>query len=213
MQYCIIQVTCFKQNCSIIWCDVTREAAIVDPGGNFDKLVNKINTLEIKISKILLTHGHVDHVGCAMELKHYYNVLIFGPNQADRLLLNDLRTQCNALGIPFPYSMKVSVSPDIWLDDGDEIHIGREVLYVLHCPGHSPGHIVYWNKMQKFIVMGDVLFKNSVGRTDLPGGDFKILMSSIKNKLFTLGDDIMFLPGHGAISTLGDERVHNSFIV
>ncbi|WHL25263.1 MAG: MBL fold metallo-hydrolase [Candidatus Blochmannia vicinus] len=212
MQYHIVPVTSFNQNCSIIWCEITHEAALVDPGGETNKIRSEVDKLDVKIVKILLTHGHIDHVGSAVELKKYYNVPIIGPNKADQILLDSLIVQCNMLGVDIP-NKTVSVVPDFWLKDGDIVQVGYEVFHVLHCPGHSPGHVVYWNKIQKFIIMGDVLFKENIGRTDLPGGNIVSLINSIKNKLFPLGDDIIFLPGHGAQSTIGHERVNNAFIV
>ncbi|WP_331828158.1 MBL fold metallo-hydrolase [Candidatus Blochmannia sp. SNP] len=211
MQYHIIPVTSFNQNCSIIWCEITHEAALVDPGGDTNKIRSEVNNLDVKIVKILLTHGHIDHVGSAVELKEYYSVPIIGPNKADQILLDSLVLQCNMLGVDVPNNT-VTVVPDFWLKDGDMVQVGYEIFNVLHCPGHSPGHVVYWNKIQKFIIMGDVLFKENIGRTDLPGGDIKTLINSIKNKLFLLGDDITFLPGHGAQSTIGHERLNNTFV-
>ncbi|URJ29601.1 MBL fold metallo-hydrolase [Blochmannia endosymbiont of Camponotus modoc] len=212
MRYNIIPVTPFHQNCSIIWCEVTNEAVLVDPGGESDKLRSEIDKLGVKVNKILLTHGHFDHVGSAMELRQYYKIPIIGPNKADQPLLDDLSVQCRTLDIDLPNSSTTSVIPDVWLEDGDTVQVGHEVFNILHCPGHSPGHIVYWNKIRKFIVMGDVLFKKSIGRTDLPGGSTAVLINSIKTKLFPLGDDILFLPGHGSSSTLGYERLNNIYV-
>lgn len=211
MKYYVIPVTSFNQNCSIVWCETSNEAILVDPGGEKEKIHEKIVGLKLKLKKIILTHGHIDHVGCAYDLKKYYNVPIFGPNKADQFLLNNLILQCEMLNIK-PIFNSI-ITPDIWLEDQDYIHIGNEVFMVLHCPGHSPGHIVLWNKIQKFIFMGDVLFRNSIGRSDLPGGNIKILIKSIKTKLLSLGDDIVFLPGHGPHSTIGHERLNNPFLL
>lgn len=211
MKYCVIPVTSFNQNCSIIWCEISHEAILVDPGGEKEKICAKINELKVKIKKIILTHGHVDHVGNAYDLKEYYNVPIIGPNKQDQFLLNNLVLQCKILNINV--ISDAIITPDIWLEDQDRVQVGYEVFTVLHCPGHSPGHIVLWNKIQKFIVMGDVLFKKSVGRSDLPGGDIKTLIRSIKTKLLSLGDDVVFLPGHGPHSTIGYERKHNQFLL
>ncbi|URJ31135.1 MBL fold metallo-hydrolase [Blochmannia endosymbiont of Camponotus sp.] len=213
MRYRIVPVTSFNQNCSIIWCEITHEAALVDPGGESNKLRAEVDKLDVKIGKILLTHGHIDHVGSAVELKKYYSVPIIGPHKADQILLDSLILQCNMLGVEDIPNDTTAVVPDFWLKDGDIVQVGNEVFNVLHCPGHSPGHVVYWNKTQKFIIMGDVLFKENIGRTDLPGGNITALINSIKNKLFSLGDDIIFLPGHGSQSTIGHERVNNTFIV
>ncbi|URJ33081.1 MBL fold metallo-hydrolase [Candidatus Blochmannia vicinus] len=210
MRYRIVPVTHFNQNCLIIWCEITHEAALVDPGGESNKLRAEVDKLNVKIGKILLTHGHIDHVGSAVELKKYYSVPIIGPHKSDQILLDSLIIQCNMLGVDIPDDT-TAVIPDFWLKDGDTVQVGHEFFNVLHCPGHSPGHVVYWNKIQKFIIMGDVLFKENIGRTDLPGGNIISLMNSIKNKLFSLDDDIVFLPGHGAQSTIGHERVNNTF--
>lgn len=211
MKYHIVPVTDLKQNCSIVWCEISNEAILIDPGGNKQKLCKEIDKLKVKIKKIILTHGHIDHVGAANELKKYYNVPIIGPNKNDQFLLNNLIVQCQMLGFSKPIDSVIV--PDIWLKDGDYVQIGSEIFYILHCPGHSPGHIVLWNKVNKFIVMGDVLFKNSIGRTDLPGGNLSILIKSIKNKLISLGDDIIFLPGHGDLSLIGQERTNNPFLI
>lgn len=210
MKYCIVPVTSFNQNCSIIWCEISNDAMIVDPGGEKEKLFKIIDKLKIKIKKIILTHGHIDHVGDAYDLKKYYNVPIIGPNQNDQFLLNNLFLQSKIMCLDTILNLKIV--PDFWLKDKDCIQIGREIFTVLHCPGHSPGHIVLWNKIRKFIIMGDVLFKNSIGRTDLPGGNIKILIKSIKMKLLPLGDDVKFLPGHGPSSTIGYERINNPFL-
>ncbi|WP_159715362.1 MBL fold metallo-hydrolase [Blochmannia endosymbiont of Camponotus nipponensis] len=213
MQYHIVPVTHFHQNCSIIWCEITHEAVLVDPGGESDKLRLEIDKLEVHVNKILLTHGHIDHVGGAMELQQYYSIPIIGPNKADRSLLDNLFVQCSILNVEIPSSDVTAIVPDVWLEDGDVVRVGCEVFNTLHCPGHSPGHVVYWNKMSKFVVMGDVLFKGSIGRTDLPGGNITTLLHSIKTKLLPLGDDVQFLPGHGKMSTIGHERANNVFIV
>lgn len=211
MKYRIVPVTALHQNCSIVWCETSYEAILIDPGGNTEKLCAEIDKLKVKMKKIILTHGHIDHVGAANALKKYYNIPIIGPNKNDQFLLNDLNMQCQILGFSKPKDCVIV--PDIWLKDGDYIHVGLEKFIVLHCPGHSPGHIVLWNKLYKFVLMGDVLFKNNIGRTDLPGGNLKILIESIRTKLIPLGDDIMFLPGHGELSSIGYERMYNPFLI
>lgn len=210
MKYYIVPVTSFNQNCSIVWCEISNEAILVDPGGNVEKLYKIIHNLKVKIKKIVLTHGHIDHIQEANTLRKYYQIPIIGPNKGDQFLLNDLVTQCQLLGLNKPTDS--SIVPDIWLQDKDIIQIGCETFTVLHCPGHSPGHIVLWNKASKFIIMGDVLFKNNIGRTDLPGGNFLTLIKTIKYKLISLGDDIIFLPGHGEMSSIGNERKNNPFL-
>lgn len=211
MKYCIVSTKLFNQNCILAWCELTSEAVVVDPGGDVGIIYEKINILKINVKKILLTHGHIDHVNNAIELKKYYKIPIIGPNEQDKFLLNNLDLQCRMLGINIPkYHIVV---PDVWLKDNDIIKMGHEIFVVLHCPGHSPGHVVFWNKIRKFIFMGDILFKGSIGRTDLFGGNYDALICAIKHKLFTLSDDIQFIPGHGPLSSLGEERKNNVFIV
>ena len=209
MQFQIIPVTAFQENCSIIWCEKTMEGAIVDPGGEFELLVKAVEKLNVNITKILLTHGHLDHVGTAKTLANHYQVKIYGPQQEDKFLLDNLPQQSVQFGFPFCEAFE----PDIWLQEGDIVQIGDEQLSVLHCPGHTPGHIVFIHHQQRVALVGDVLFNNSIGRTDFPRGNYTDLISSIKNKLFVLGDDITFIPGHGPTSTFGQERINNPFLV
>ncbi|AKZ65949.1 MBL fold metallo-hydrolase [Candidatus Palibaumannia cicadellinicola] len=188
MHYHIITVTDLHQNCSLIWCDQTKEAALVDPGGEALRLCLEIDKFDINLTKIVLTHGHLDHVGASNTLAKHYGVPIIGPHSADKFMLENLPLQCQIFGWPVIYSFL----PDSWLANGDIINVGMERYHVLHCPGHSPGHIVLLNKIRKFIIMGDVLFRDSIGRTDLPGGNAQILIDSINNQLLTLADDIIF---------------------
>ncbi|UVK79367.1 MAG: hydroxyacylglutathione hydrolase GloC [Sodalis sp. Ffu] len=208
MNYHVTPVTVFSQNCSLIWCEHTGEAALVDPGGEAHRLRQVVDKFGVTVKQILLTHGHIDHVGVAAELGQHYGMPIIGPHWADKPLLDNLLGQCQV----FDVGLISAVLPDRWLVDGDIVKVGNETFSVLHCPGHSPGHIVFWNKARKFILMGDVLFKGSVGRTDLPGGNMQILMRSIQNQLMPLADNIAFLPGHGPMSTLGHERHTNPFL-
>lgn len=208
MQFQIIPVTSFQENCSIIWCAKTLQGAIVDPGGESELLIKAVEKLNITITKILLTHGHLDHVGGAKALANHYQIKIYGPSQEDRFLLDNLPQQCVQFGFPFCEAFE----PDNWLNEGDIIKIGEEQLSVLHCPGHTPGHIVFVNHLQKVALVGDVLFHNSIGRTDFPRGSYPDLISSIKTKLFPLGDDFTFIPGHGGISTFGQERINNPYL-
>nr|WP_276921194.1 MBL fold metallo-hydrolase [Frischella perrara] len=209
MQFQIIPVTAFQENCSIIWCEKTMAGAIVDPGGEFELLVKAVEKLNVNITKILLTHGHLDHVGAAKALANHYHVKIYGPQQEDKFLLDNLPQQSVQFGFPFCEAFE----PDIWLQEGDIVQIGDEQLSVLHCPGHTPGHIVFIHHQQRVALVGDVIFNNSIGRTDFPRGNYTDLISSIKNKLFVLGDDITFIPGHGPTSTFGQERINNPFLV
>lgn len=208
MQFQIIPVTPFHENCSIIWCEITKDAAIIDPGGEPELLKKVVEKLGVNIKKILLTHGHLDHVGAAKELANFYQVQILGPQQEDQFLLDNLPQQCVQFGFPFSEAFR----PDQWLTEQDNIPIGKVSLDVIHCPGHTPGHIVFINNTQKIAFVGDVLFNNSVGRTDFPRGNHSDLMHSIKNKLLPLGDDIQFIPGHGPMSTFGYERINNPYL-
>lgn len=208
MQYQIIPVTPFEQNCSIVWCDLTKEAAIIDPGGEPELLIKAVEKLNVTVTKILLTHGHLDHVGAANILKEFFNVKIYGSEKEDQFLFDNLPHQCVQFGFPFTEAF----SPDIWLNDGDKVSIGQEALDVIHCPGHTPGHVVFVNSEQNIAFVGDVLFYNSIGRTDFPRGNHAELISSIKNKLFLLSDEITFIPGHGNKSTFGREKRNNPYL-
>lgn len=211
MKYHIISIAPFNQNCLLLWCEITKDAVIVDPGGNTKKICREIDKLKINIKKIFLTHGHIDHVGGATVLRQYYRVPIIGPDRRDKFLLDNLFFQYYLLGFSAVTDDQL-VIPDVWLEDGNVVKIGCEVFKVLHCPGHSPGHVVFWNERHKFIAMGDVLFRENIGRTDLPGGNFDTLIYSIKSKLFVLENDTLFVPGHGPISTIGHEHSNNIFL-
>lgn len=208
-QYQIIPVTAFQENCSIIWCDETKEAAFIDPGGEPELLKKAVEKLGVNIKQILLTHGHLDHVGAAVELAKHYDVKIIGSNQEDEFLFSGLPQQCIQFGFPYiePFL------PDYWLKEGDKIKVGNISLDVLYCPGHTPGHIVFINHSDKIAFVGDVLFNGSIGRTDFPRGNHADLISSIKHKLLPLGDDFVFVPGHGPMSSFGHERMNNPFLV
>lgn len=208
-QYQIIPVTDFQENCSIVWCDETNEAAFIDPGGEPELLKKAVEKLGVNIKQILLTHGHLDHVGVAAELAKHYDVKIIGPSQEDEFLFTTLPQQSMQFGFPYTESFL----PDRWLKENDKIQIGNISLDVLFCPGHTPGHIVFINLKDKIAFVGDVLFKNSIGRTDFPRGNHADLISSITHKLFPLGDDFIFVPGHGPMSSFGNERMTNPFLV
>ncbi|WMQ73736.1 MAG: Hydroxyacylglutathione hydrolase GloC [Sodalis sp.] len=208
MKYYIMPVTAFSQNCSLIWCEQTGEAALVDPGGEARRLRQEVAALGVTVKEIWLTHGHLDHVGAASELAAFYRVPLVGPHRDDESLLMNLPEQCQMFGV----ESIAPLAPHRWLADGATVSVGTLSFSVLHCPGHSPGHVVFWNKVAKFILMGDVLFNGGIGRTDLPGGDSATLMRSIHHQLMLLADDIAFLPGHGPMSTLGHERRTNPFL-
>ena len=203
----IIPVTPFQQNCTLLWCEKTKKAAVVDPGGDLDNIREAIAQSGVTVEKIILTHGHIDHAGGAAELREDLGVPVEGPHEADRFLLERLAEQGQAYGFPAR-----AVTPDRWLSEGDTVTVGDLTLDVLHCPGHSPGSVVLVSKEQRFALVGDVLFQGSVGRVDLPGGDGKALIRSIKDKLLPLGDDITFICGHGPMSTIGQERQSNPFL-
>ena len=204
----IIPVTPFQQNCTLLWCTDTRRAAVIDPGGDLDRVRAGIAQAGVTVEKILLTHGHIDHAGGATALKESLDVPIEGPHRADLFLLEHLAEIGRAYGI----AGARNVTPDRWLDEGDQVSVGALGFDVLHCPGHSPGSVVFVNGEDRFAVVGDVLFRGSVGRTDLPGGDHAALIRSIRTKLLPLGDDVAFLCGHGPASTIGAERAGNPFL-
>ena len=203
----IIPVTPFEQNCTLLWDDRTKKGAVIDPGGDLDRIRRAIAETGMSVEKILLTHGHIDHAGGAAELKEDLGVPVEGPHEADRFLLDRLEESGRGYGLKAR-----PVTPDRWLQEGDVVTVGDLVLDVLHCPGHSPGSVVFVAPGQRFAIVGDVLFQGSVGRTDLPGGDGRALIRSIKDKLLPLGDDVAFICGHGPASTIGQERQTNPFL-
>lgn len=203
----IIPVTPLQQNCTLLWCETTKKAAVIDPGGDLDRIRQAVAGSKVQVEKIILTHGQIDHAGGAADLRDALGVPVEGPHEADRFLLDRLEEAGRAYGIPAR-----PVAPDRWLDEGYTVSVGALSLQVLHCPGHSPGSIVLVSPEQRFAIVGDVLFQGSVGRTDLPGGDGKALMRSIREKLLPLGDDVAFICGHGPTSTIGQERRTNPFL-
>jgi hydroxyacylglutathione hydrolase len=205
----IVPVTPFQQNCTLIWDPETMTGAVVDPGGDLDRIEAAIAEVGMKPEKILLTHGHIDHAGGAAELRERLGgVPIEGPHADERPLLDNLDKQGVAYGIEAR-----PVTPDRWLADGDTVSVAGHTFEVMHCPGHSPGSVVLVNRAQRFALMGDVLFQGSVGRTDLPMGSHEALMNSIRTKVMTLGDEFAFICGHGPTSTIGQERRTNPYIV
>jgi glyoxylase-like metal-dependent hydrolase (beta-lactamase superfamily II) len=205
----IIPVTPFEQNCTLLWCEETKKAAVFDPGGNVERILKAIGQAGVTVDTILLTHGHIDHAGGAASLKESLDgVPVVGPHEADLFLLQHLEDQGRAYGIPGVRN----VTPDRWLAEGDTVSVGNVAFDILHCPGHSPGSVVFVNREQRFAVMGDVLFQGSIGRTDLPGGSHETLLRSIADKVLPLGDDVTFICGHGPASTIGQERQTNPFL-
>jgi glyoxylase-like metal-dependent hydrolase (beta-lactamase superfamily II) len=206
----IVPVTPFEQNCTILFDTENKAGVVVDPGGDVDRILEAIRSNAIDIGQIWITHGHLDHAGGAMELKEALGVDIVGPHQADAKMLANLEVQAERFGVPMAVR---NCTPDRFLDEGETVSFGDHVFEVLHCPGHAPGHVVFFNRAARFAHVGDVLFRGSIGRTDLPGGDHAALIRSIKEKLLPLGDDVGFLCGHGPGSRFGDERRSNPFLV
>lgn len=208
MDYQIIPVTAFAQNCSLIWCPETSQAAIVDPGGDAEKIKAQVTEKAVTITQILLTHGHLDHVGAAAELAAFYAVPVIGPHKADAFWLDGLPEQSRMFGL----AECAPLTPDRWLEEGETVQLGNITFEILLCPGHTPGHIVFFNRADRLLISGDVIFNGGVGRTDFPMGSHSDLIHAIKHKLLPLGDDVTFLPGHGPGSTLGRERISNPFL-
>ena len=203
----IIPVTPLQQNCSLLTCEVTNEAVLVDPGGDAEMLKSRVAELQVKPVKLLLTHGHFDHAGAAAELAEFWGIPVIGPHQEDEFLLESIPEWSAQYRLDGR-----SVTPDQLLNQGDVVQFGEQSLDVHHCPGHTPGHVVFVHTEARLAFVGDVLFQGSIGRSDFPRGDHQQLLDSINNKLFPLGDDIEFVPGHGPISTFGEERRSNPFI-
>ena len=208
LQAFIIPVTPFQQNCSLVFDQEARRGAIVDPGGDVPRILEAISTSGVTIEKILLTHGHIDHAGGAAELREALGVAIEGPHPEDQFLLDSLPQS----GAQYGMADARAVTPDRWLKEGDTVTVGSLSFTVSEAPGHTPGSVVLFNAENRFALMGDVLFKGSVGRTDLPRGDHATLLRSIRDKVLPLGDDVVFLPGHGSPGTIGDERQTNPFL-
>jgi glyoxylase-like metal-dependent hydrolase (beta-lactamase superfamily II) len=203
----IVPVTPLQQNCAIVWCTRTMRGAVVDPGGDVARIRQGLERTGVTPERIVLTHGHIDHAGGAAELAEALSLEIVGPHREDKWLLDDLAVSGAEYGIPARPCV-----PDRWLEENDVVSVGEVDFEVLHCPGHSPGHIVLVNRKLKFGIFGDVLFQGSIGRTDFPRGDHEALISAIKTKLLPLPDDFFFLCGHGPMSTIGHERHNNPFL-
>ncbi|HKB55936.1 MAG TPA: MBL fold metallo-hydrolase [Ramlibacter sp.] len=208
LKYTTIPVTPFQQNCSIVWDTETRQAAIIDPGGDLETLLAQVQRLGLKLEQIWLTHAHIDHAGATAELAQRLGLPVIGPHPADQFWIDAIAQQ----GLMFGFADARAFTPTRWLHDGDTVELAGHVLNVRHCPGHTPGHVVYHSPEIKRAFVGDVLFAGSVGRSDLPQGNHQQLIGSITQRLWPMGDDTVFIPGHGPESTFGRERRTNPFV-
>lgn len=207
IKYQTVPVTPFEQNCSILWCSETMKAAIVDPGGNLSRITAAIEKNGLTPERILVTHGHIDHAGGVAELAEQLSVPVEGPQREDAFWIEGMPAQSKVYGFPGVRAF----TPDRWLEQDDIVRFGNVELKVLHCPGHTPGHVVFFNEPGRLALVGDVLFKGSIGRTDFPKGDFDTLIDSIRGRLWPLGDEVAFISGHGPMSTFGAERRSNPY--
>lgn len=208
LQYRIIPVTPYEQNCTLLWCDETMEGALVDAGGDLPKLLAAVEKNGVTLVKLLVTHGHLDHVGGVLQLSQDRQLPIEGPQREEKFWLDMLPQQAMMFRFPPAHAFE----PTRWLEQGDTATVGNLRLEVRYCPGHTPGHIVFVHHDSKLAIVGDVLFAGSIGRTDFPRGDFDTLAKSIRTQLYTLGDDYRFIPGHGPMSTIGKEKATNPFV-
>ena len=204
----IIPVTPFAQNCSLLHCESSGEAVLVDPGGDPERILSEVSDIGATLQKILVTNGHFDHVGAVGRLARELGVPIEGPHRDDLFLLESLSQWCSQFGFPAPEDFQ----PDRCLAQGDRVTFGDQTLEVRHCPGHTPGHVIFFHPHDRIAVVGDVIFKGSIGRTDFPRGDHQTLLESIRGLIWPLGDDVTLLPGHGPTTTVGQERAHNPFL-
>lgn len=208
LKHRIVPVTPFEQNCSLIWCSETRRAAVVDPGGDLPRILQAVEEEGVTLEKILITHGHIDHAGGTAALARQAAVPVEGPQREDLFWIDGMPQQSKMFGFP---GVEAFV-PDRWLEQGDTVSVGQVTLEVIHCPGHTPGHVVFYDRASKLAFVGDVLFRGSIGRTDFPRGDYDTLINSIRERLFPLGAEVSFVPGHGPMSTFGFEQRTNPYV-
>ena len=208
MKVAIIPVTPFQQNCSLLMCQRTKKAAVVDPGGDLELILDAVRHHGVTLERILLTYGHIDHCGGTAQLSEELGLPVEGPHPDDRFLIDDLPQQ----GLRFGFPQLRAFTPTRWLAGGDSVRFGEVELQVRHCPGHTPGHVIFFSPEHRLALVGDVLFAGSIGRTDLPRGDHAALIHSIREQLWPLGNDVTFIPGHGPTSTFGEERETNPFV-
>jgi glyoxylase-like metal-dependent hydrolase (beta-lactamase superfamily II) len=208
MKVMILPVTPMQQNCSILECEQTRRAAVVDPGGDVERITEALEESALELERILVTHAHADHAGAVSALQSRFGVPVEGPHKADRNWVRTLSVQGKMMGVQGSAAFR----PDRWLSEGDRVHFGQVELEVLHCPGHTPGHIAFFDRGSRVLIAGDLLFQGSIGRSDFPGGDHQTLLRSIADKLLPLGDDVVVVPGHGPATTIGHERKSNPFL-
>jgi hydroxyacylglutathione hydrolase len=208
MKCAIVPVTAYQQNCSILVCEESKKAVVVDPGGDLERIEDTLKQLDVTLEKVILTHGHMDHCAIADDIRQKYGVPIEGPHEADRFWIDKLPEWCEMSGFPRAEAFE----PDRWLEQDDTVTFGEQTLEVKHCPGHTPGHVVFFNPQARVAIVGAVLFQGSIGRTDFPMGNHEDLISAIKEQLWPLGDDVAFIPGHGPTSTFGEERANNPFV-
>ena len=204
----IIPVTPFEQNCSLLHCESSGKAVLIDPGGDPERILSVVSDAGATLQKILVTHGHFDHVGAVGRMARELGLPIEGPHRDDLFLLESLAQWCKQFGFPAPEDFQ----PDRWLQQGDLVTFGDQTLEVRHCPGHTPGHVIFFHPQDQVAVVGDVIFKGSIGRTDFPRGDHQTLLESIRGQIWPLGDDVRLLPGHGPTTTVAEERAHNPFL-
>jgi hydroxyacylglutathione hydrolase len=208
MKYVVVPVTPFQQNATVLWCENTRRAAVCDPGGDLPQILAVVEREGLTLEKILVTHGHIDHAGGVAELAAQLGLPIEGPHRDDQFWIDGMAQQSRMFGFP----AVAGFTPDRWLAHGDRVSVGEAELAVIHCPGHTPGHVCFHHEPSRLALVGDVLFNGSIGRTDFPKGDHATLIASIRERLLPLGDDVDFIPGHGPMSTFGEERRYNPYL-